>query len=128
MSMCKPGEVREIIEAYELRIKHEMALMEGRINDIMKDAASNVLTPATITAMQAMKADFLVIVKGIDAKLDTIYPHTLKEIERQKAYDLVKGEINKGSGYMKWMLGFLLTFGALSGYLQTFLKWFLHIR
>jgi hypothetical protein len=126
--MCTAKEVQEIIEEYEIRMKKEMTLMEGRINDQMKETASNVLTPATITAMQAMKEDFLGIVKGIDAKLDTIYPHTLKEIERQKAYDLVKGEINKGSGYMKWLLGSLLTFGALSGYLQTFLKWFLQLK
>jgi hypothetical protein len=125
--MAEVKEVREIIEEYEIRMKIEMANMEGRINKTMKETASNVLTPATVTAMQAMKEDFLTLVKEINDKLNTIYPHTLKEIERQKAYDLVKGEINKGSGYMKWMMGFLITFGALSGYLQTFLKWFLKI-
>jgi len=125
--MAEVKEVREIIEEYEIRMKIEMANMEGRINNKMKETASTILTPATITAMQEMKEDFLITIQKINDKLDTIYPHTIKEIERQKAYDLVKSEINKGSGYMKWLMGFLITFGALSGYLQTFLKWFLKI-
>jgi len=120
-------EVRDIIEEYEMRMKHEMSNMEGRINKTVKEASSNIINPATATALLGMKEDFLITIKEINSKLDTIYPHTIKEIERQKAYDLVKGEINKGSGYMKWMMGFLITFGALSGYLQTFLKWFLKI-
>ena len=85
-------------------------------------------SPATLKIIEELRDEFVGEVKKITKKLDIMYPSFQKDLERDHAYEIVKGDIAKSSGYVKWLAGALVAFGVVSGYLQTAIKLFLGIK
>jgi len=83
---------------------------------------------STITAMNGLREELNDKVKDIKEMLSEIYPHIKGEIDRDKAYDIVKADVAKGSGYMKWVAASMVATGIVTGYLQTWIKLFLGIK
>jgi adenylosuccinate synthase len=120
-NLCTTKEVREILEESEIRMKLEMTLMEERLNETMKDTASNVLTPATITALGGVKDEFT---KEVTNLKDFLKENTLSSEDLITIRSLLEGF--KGVSLVSKLVGglskFLLSAGIIAGALFAFVK------
>jgi hypothetical protein len=121
--MCEfdPKTLLEMEERLKADFKADIQILFERTR-------SDLVNPATETRILGIKEEILIEVKKITDKLDLIYPHVQKEIERDRAYSVVMGDANKLTGKAKWVLYALLTWGAIYTYGQTLLKFIVGVK